>query len=464
MPRFWRGGPTDAIEIDAVTAYLFSSSQTLALASPPRRGDAGRGAEIVKSVGCLACHLEADEPRDSGGLRRTYGQPLQGLRAKVSADWLFDWVRDPTHFSPDTTMPNLRLSDADAADVAAYLASTGNPQESFDTLPSAPDAEVRDIGARYVPPQLQAMPDLRTLTGGALLAEVGRRIIAVDGCYACHAIAGFESMQPLRYGWGVQRWSDAAMAAVHATASSPEAPGLRQGPQFVLQASEARSLAVLVTAFSRTSRGSERPLTPTLAGRTLVQQRNCVACHAVEAVGGDFVKRVAEPSLGPPLLTPEGSRVQPDWLRAFLRQPTTIRPWLAVRMPTFALTSAQIETAGEYLRAIAPSNPPPSPAPPGVTPAAGRELFDLLKCQQCHVLGSIPEGQPPSNLAPDLRLSHQRLQPEWVIAWLQNPSAILPGTRMPSFWPDYPTSFYPPLERNGAAQVRAIRDHVMSLR
>ena len=60
-----------------------------------------------------------------------------------------------------------------------------------------------------------------------------------------------------------------------------------------------------------------------MAGRTLVHRRNCVGCHIIEGDGGDFVKLVADPSLGPPMLTPEGARVQPDWLYAFLRGPIT---------------------------------------------------------------------------------------------------------------------------------------------
>ena len=118
----------------------------------------------------------------------------------------------------------------------------------------------------------------------------------------------------------------------------------------------------------------------------------------------------------------------------------------------------------DYLAAIAPPNPKPSPPPAGATAAAGKELFELLKCQQCHVLGAIPRDQPTSNLAPDLRLARERLQPDWILAWLRNPADILPGTRMPTFWPDYPKSFYPALGGDGSAQVRAIREHVLSLR
>ena len=41
-----------------------------------------------------------------------------------------------------------------------------------------------------------------------------------------------------------------------------------------------------------------------VGGRTLVHRRNCVGCHVIEGDGGDFVKLVAEPTLGPPMLTP----------------------------------------------------------------------------------------------------------------------------------------------------------------
>jgi mono/diheme cytochrome c family protein len=94
----------------------------------------------------------------------------------------------------------------------------------------------------------------------------------------------------------------------------------------------------------------------------------------------------------------------------------------------------------------------------------GKALFELLKCQQCHVLGSIPKDQPTSNLAPDLRMGSERLQPDWVLDWLRTPAAILPGTRMPAFWPDHPKSYYPHFGGSAEAQIRAVRDYLMTLR
>jgi mono/diheme cytochrome c family protein len=205
-----------------------------------------------------------------------------------------------------------------------------------------------------------------------------------------------------------------------------------------------------------------------VSGRTLVHRRNCVGCHIIEGDGGDLVKLVAEPSLGPPMLTPEGARVQPDWLYAFLRGPIQIRPWLKVKMPTFGLDDKNLNGVIDYFGAVSNSiGPFQTHEAVRLTSAeqgAGKQLFELLKCQQCHVLGAIPKDQPTANLAPDLRMAPDRLQPEWILQWLKAPAAILPGTRMPAFWPDYPKSSFPQMDGSAEAQILAIRNHLLTLK
>jgi mono/diheme cytochrome c family protein len=168
------------------------------------------------------------------------------------------------------------------------------------------------------------------------------------------------------------------------------------------------------------------------------------------------------------MLTPEGARVQPDWLYAFLRGPITIRPWLSVRMPTFGLDDTNLNGVIRYFGAVSntvgPFQTHEFVRAAASDEAAGKQLFETLKCQQCHVLGAIPKDQPTANLAPDLRMAPERLNPDWILDWLKKPSDILPGTRMPAFWPDYPKSFYPHLNNNAEAQIRAIRDYLMTFK
>jgi mono/diheme cytochrome c family protein len=457
MPSFFqRGAALGADEratIEAITAYLFANSDSYTPVAGNTKGDAARGQMLVPSVGCLGCHIVGDAARESAGLRRTFGQPLQGLAAKADVAWLADWLRDPARFSPGTRMPNLRLSEAEAADVAAYLKTLGAPALPVAQPAGASDDAYRGVLRRY---DASTPPATLTLTGDALAIAAGRTAIDALGCFNCHEVRGYEGRAttvPIRRR---QDWTTADIAGL----SHP-------GPKFRVSGGEAARLALALTVVAGRQREQHALTTPwqltKSVGRTLVQERNCVGCHQLEGTGGDFVSLVAEPPLGPPLLTPEGSRVQPDWLRRFLHRPVTIRPWLSVRMPTFGLSDDDVEAVGNYFRGIAPENPKPVPGTPDVTPARGKALFELLKCQQCHVLGAVPKDQPTSNLAPDLRLAHERLQPEWILAWLRNPGALLPGTRMPSFWPDYPKSFYEPLDRDGQKQVRAIRDHLLTL-
>jgi cytochrome c2 len=167
------------------------------------------------------------------------------------------------------------------------------------------------------------------------------------------------------------------------------------------------------------------------------------------------------------MLTPEGARVQADWLYAFLRGPITIRPWLDVRMPTFGLDDQNLNGVINYFAAISDVMGPfktHEVVRAANTGAAGKELFELLKCQQCHVLGTIPKDQPTANLAPDLRMTAERLNADWILDWLKKPLEILPGTRMPAYWPDYPKSFYPHFNGDAEAQIRAIRDYLLTFR
>ena len=105
-------------------AYLFANAEKheFAVKNPPR-GDAKRGEQIVKSIGCQGCHVVGEGNDARPGPRRTFGQPLENIGNKTTYEWIYNWVRDPKHYSPATYMPNLRLTDPQVADVATYLST-----------------------------------------------------------------------------------------------------------------------------------------------------------------------------------------------------------------------------------------------------------------------------------------------------------------------------------------------------
>jgi hypothetical protein len=64
----------------------------------------------------------------------------------------------------------------------------------------------------------------------------------------------------------------------------------------------------------------------------------------------------------------------------------------------------------------------------------GEGLFHEMQCLKCHVLGDPSvAGSTPAPTAPNLALTHQRLQRRWVRHWVQEPPIIQAGTKMPPF-------------------------------
>jgi mono/diheme cytochrome c family protein len=510
MPRFWynsnNSSPEDAVrneaEINAIVAYLFANADEheFAVKNPPH-GDAKNGETIVKSVGCLGCHVVGEGERSAIGPRRTFGQPLENIGNKTSYEWIYNWVRDPKHYSPATYMPNLRLTDQQVADVATYL--SGLKGGGGAAAKATPDAKAADdvllTYLKNVMPFEDAKAQLARWNAQERQIELGKRAIGRYGCFSCHDIKGFENAQSIGTDLSeegsklVTRLDFAFITDIPHTSKIAWFRTKLHDPRIydkgrVLEPLEKlrmpnydfsdEEISRLVTAIM----SFQREIQPAAAlparsarydyqitGRTLVHRRNCVGCHIIEGDGGDFVNVVPnkDASLAPPMLTPEGARVQADWLYAFLRGPITIRPWLDVRMPTFGLDDQNLNGIIRYFEAVSNATGPfqtHEVVRASDTEAVGKQLFELLKCQQCHVLGAIPKDQPTANLAPDLRMSPERLNPDWILQWLRKPSDILPGTRMPAFWPDYPKTFYPQLNGDAEAQIRAIRDHLLTFR
>jgi cytochrome c len=90
-------------------------------------GDPARGEVVIRTVRCGACHTIPGVHGANG----VVGPPLASLaqRTYIAGQWpntpsnLVRWLRDPPALAPNTAMPNLRLSEQQARDIAAYLYS-----------------------------------------------------------------------------------------------------------------------------------------------------------------------------------------------------------------------------------------------------------------------------------------------------------------------------------------------------
>jgi cytochrome c len=110
----------------ALLAGCGQDARGIALAEVPG-GDAAQGREAVAHYGCGSCHVIPGVP----GARGVVGAPLTEFARRThiagnlpnTPENLIAWLRDPQAIEPGTAMPNLNVSESDARNLAAYLAT-----------------------------------------------------------------------------------------------------------------------------------------------------------------------------------------------------------------------------------------------------------------------------------------------------------------------------------------------------
>ncbi len=401
MPTFWRFGGGDpghgvkpdadaADQIKAISAYLWQESFD-GKAPAQARGDAAHGKQLFETRGCLGCHAIGDAESPMGG---DFAANLQRVGEKSNFEYIVRWIHNPRErwapycpkekrdLTPEdysknnkpyvfdtelnsacpndgaelqvqnmTVMPNFRLSDADARDIATYLFSLSSP-------PSYPDASFMD---------------------DASLKPKGHALIKQYGCAGCHEIKGFEEEQRIGKELTVEGATpierlDFAMLTHDAEkghdplklhGDHSEKPWYNHKGFFEHKLAEPSLYDVgkekdpkdklrmpkpylkpewrnALTTFLLGSVGIEGSNVPRSLffepqdqrrqdvqnGWWVIKKYNCVGCHQIQVdqrsslmdvplyqtpEGKDFL---------PPRLTSEGARVDPNWLLRFLTDPS----------------------------------------------------------------------------------------------------------------------------------------------
>jgi cytochrome c2/uncharacterized ParB-like nuclease family protein len=219
MPTFWylsgaqdekKGNIVPASMQDderrAVAAYIWQSAFD-GRVQTEQPGDKAHGEELFKTRGCLACHSIGEAEQKMGG---EFAANLTRVGQKESFDYLVRWIHNPRQrwapycpkerrdLTPEdyrkngkefvfdtgrhsrcpndgaelqvqnmTVMPNFRLSEQDSRDIATYLVSLSQPVNYA-------DASFMDDPA---------------------LAQKGKTLIKQYGCAGCHELRGFEEEQ-----------------------------------------------------------------------------------------------------------------------------------------------------------------------------------------------------------------------------------------------------------------------------
>ncbi len=505
MPQFWPNADRSPEEAERkakesleIAAYLQAASEPYpsseGLASPTA-ALAERGEYIFDRVGCRGCHVIGIDGRDDVQVAEPsaedaaeedamddfwgdeeaedeaeplppieHGPALGDVSARMTAAFIGGWLLDPKGYWRDATMPKMRLTANQAAALAAYLVGLG------DAPPEAP-AE---------------------LTGAIdpALAAKGKVHVGKYGCAGCHDIPGFEDaprVGPELAGFGAktsrefyygdevptrdertwQWYTRAKLTTPRRFRSRDVRPVM---PDYGLEGAELEAVMV----FLRGHRAVDVPAEyiPQIddaeyrRGAEIFEASNCRGCHTVDGRDGDIARYYADMHLVPPTLAGEGARVRPQWLFGFLIDPRPLRPWLEIQMPTFALDEDDARALVRYftVNAERPGTLRRMDVSPTTTSRAAlaSEFFGRLKCVTCHLLDNR-SGLEVFKLAPDLGLARQRLDPQWVREFLQDPGAKLPGTRMPQFFPNGQTSYGEILGGDADAQIELLVDHVMNM-
>jgi mono/diheme cytochrome c family protein/cytochrome c551/c552 len=490
-------------EIHSIVTYLFSNS-TRRQWTGERPGDAQRGRELVESIGCLGCHIAQDTVTDAGTgavrvarrddfpLERHFGFNLTGTGSKTNPAWLFNWVRNPKAYDQHAPMPSLRLSEQEAADITSYLMTLQKPAFMNDPI-RPPDVQaVRELAKGYLVSTLtdvEAEARLRNMPAQDLLLFLGERTIEKYGCYSCHDIRGFEGLKPIGtelttqgsknihlfdfgFAHDYEAWDGAKEHILHTVPSwiynkvrsprvyddkrtKPYNDKLKM-PNFHLSKEEAEMITSVVVGLTKEKVSANRlaagdaRMRQVEEARKVMAQHNCSGCHVVDRRGRAIGALIDDPNFLPPDLTPQGERAQSPWLFDFLKDPTVMkmRPWMQVRMPTFHFTDQQAAAlvAGFAAEGNAPQFDTTrhiEPSPQSI--AIGREVYNMLRCQQCHSTAAVDPANPPipdvsdtQSLAPNLSFSKIRLRHDWVADWIRRPDEMIPGTRMPTNFPRDP--------------------------
>src|ERR1700757_4256046 len=70
----------------------------------------------IKKPPCQSCHI-VDTKTDKGYV----GPTLTQVGSRLTASWMFHWLKNPQALRPSTVEPNRNMSDEDAQALTAYL-------------------------------------------------------------------------------------------------------------------------------------------------------------------------------------------------------------------------------------------------------------------------------------------------------------------------------------------------------
>ena len=384
-----------------------------------------QGRDALAQYGCVRCHTI----KSPDGVIMTGSDgppPLQHVAEKTTREWIAAWLKNPQAYAGSATMPNFQLADDETRDISAFLIAQSTPYQTHKAPEPAPAAS-QDAAA----------------------LQEGTSLYGESFCSSCHAMQNAAGMlvggnlgpELTRAGSKVKtEWLAEWLRDPKTYDPDTRMPHYRLGAKevglligFLSSKSDSDFLGTTQLAAATTAQIEH--------GKTLVIERGCANCHAINGV--------KKPDNFAPELTLVGSRplerilfapgvphTLADYIGAKIRQPRSFGN--ALKMPQYTLAPQQIDALATALLAqtqLAQTLPVslriPRPSPSNYRPAGkAGQLIDDMRCFSCHKING--HG---GEMAPDLTWEGSSVQRAWLVSFLITPNTLRPALirRMPKF-------------------------------
>ncbi|MCW1885586.1 c-type cytochrome [Luteolibacter flavescens] len=395
----------------------------------PDKALAQKGGEHFHRLGCVACHTPAGSEGDPNRV------PLSNVAFKFQPGALSGFLKKPDAWYAHIGMPDFALSDAEADQIAAFLLDESSKTERKpSTFPKGDPAK-------------------------------GMEIATALNCGSCHAGTGAMNVTlPTTDAIFKKDW--AAAGCVSAT-PGPKAPRL---------ALDDADRAALV-AFSKKGMAPLTRHVPSEYAASKVKALHCTSCHGMDGHASLLdTRHVETKSLvahvagenekldqSRPHLTYIGEMLHSSYIEGMLTGKPTggrPRPWLDMRMPGYTSYATGLADGLARLHGVVPGK-----AEPVQIDAALAEIGKKIAssegfgCTTCHGVGPVKPSAAFEVEGVNFALSHERLRKEWYIRWMDNPTSVTPGSKMPRY-SDEGKSQRPELDGDANKQFEAIWNYI----
>jgi cytochrome c2/cytochrome c5 len=286
--------------------------------------------------------------------------------------------------------------------------------------------------------------------------EKGRTLFGSLGCASCHQLKeGDKTIE--------STFKAADLASIKGNGGCLDEAPAKGVPSYALNAFQRADLKAAVQSLANPSKPQTQE---DVVGRTLTAL-NCYACHKRGELGGveegrnayfeTTQKEMGDEGRVPPTLSGIGAKLTSDWLKQVLNDGAKDRPYMLTRMPRFG--GENVGHLASAFESTDPIKPLPAVEFEGLTPrkvkATGRHLVgsEAFGCIKCHNFRGIESTGLRSI---DMSVMTRRVRREWFAAYLADPQAYRPGTRMPSYFPEGQSTLPSVLAGNPARQTEAV--------